>query len=38
MKGITMLGNHFVYPAHIFALAFFIDRKELIFLIVLILV
>ena len=38
MKGITMLGNHFAYPAHLLTLAFFIDRKELIFLIVLILV
>ena len=31
-----MLGNHFSYPAYLFALAFFIDRKEWILLVVLI--
>ena len=31
-----MLGNHFVYPVYLFALAFFIDRKEWILLVVLI--
>ena len=33
-----MLGNHFVYPVYLFAIAFFIDRKEWILLVVLILV
>ena len=33
-----MLGNHFAYPVYLLVLAFFIDRKELIFLFVLILI